>query len=598
MPGRVVVLGMDALVLPLVKRFVREGVLPHFEQVLREGSHSYALSVVPPYTPTNWATIATGSVPGRHGAGNWTDVTAGDARDRVPRSTFDARSLHADTVWNAASRAGRRSLLMTYPGAYPTTAPGVTVVAPLYRGLTGHVLAAGAEYTVTLSTGEGAVPLPVKSHPGGPLLVPTEDGHQELHPDAGEPFAGFAVARQGGQLVIYWRDQLLTTLPSESWSSWCEIPAPSSATGSVRFRLVADHQDTVRIIRSEIYPTQGFTDPTDYAPALYDRVGPFFEHPAAIRRDDDAAMEALLEEIRDQVDWYVGVLTDSAQYRPWDLFMTHWHWIDTAQHNFLAGLDPEPGVEPDERAVSIIRRSYQLGDRLLGGVLAELGDEDHLIVVSDHGHVPNRRVASVARRLVDVGLAVFDERTRPRQTIDRRQSRAYLLSPHEIVVNLQGRNDGGVVEPSAYRQTVDEIVDALMDWKDPETGGRLVGYALPKEHQHLLGYFGDRVGDVMFLYNPGYSWGVPQGGLTVGPADGSSNHGAQLPTTTTARTANMATLIARGPRIRAGYGRIPDERGYVSLMDVTPLIANLLGIAPPWDCRGAVPTDFLRESEL
>ena len=58
MSKRVVVLGMDALVLPLIKRFVKEGVLPNFARMFQEGSRSYALSVVPPYTPTNWATIA------------------------------------------------------------------------------------------------------------------------------------------------------------------------------------------------------------------------------------------------------------------------------------------------------------------------------------------------------------------------------------------------------------------------------------------------------------------------------------------------------------------------------------------------------------
>ena len=593
MSKRVVVLGMDALVLPLIKRFVKEGVLPNFARMFQEGSRSYALSVVPPYTPTNWATIASGALPGRHGAGNWTDITPSDPIGRVARSTFDSRALHADTLWNAASRAGLQTTLLTYPGAYPTTMEKVTVIAPLYRGLTGHALASGGEYVLTLSD-NGPIKLPVRSQVTGPLLLPTEDGHQELHPEGLEHFSKFSLAHFAGTYEIYWDGQSLLTLPSSGWSPWAMIPDGKGGHASVRFRLIQANGDTIHFLRSEIYPTRGFTDPPGYADELFSSLGPFFEHPAVINRDSDLALEALMDEIQDQVDWYIGAFKHSAKYRQWDLFMTHWHWIDTAQHNFLAGLDPAPGMEPDVRAVSVIRRSYELGDRLLGGFLSVLDKSDHLIVVSDHGHVPNRRIASVARRLVEVGLAHFDDNKLPRQVIDRSRSLAYLLSPHEIVVNLQGRNDGGIVSKDNYATVVDAIRQALVDWKDPDNGNHLVAYALEKPHQQLLGYFGSRTGDVMFLYNPGYSWGVPQNGNTVGPSDGSSNHGAQLPTTATERTANMATLVAMGPSIRQGYERNADDLGYVSLMDVAPLVSFLLGMNPPRDCRGAVPQDFLR----
>lgn len=590
--GRVVLLGMDALVLPLVKRFVDEGVLPHFGELLKGGAHSFALSVMPPYTPTNWATIATGALPGRHGAGNWTDVDVRDAVGRVALSTFDARALHADTIWNALSRTGGKSLLLTYPGSYPTRQPGVTVVAPLYRGLTGHALLPGMEYTVAIGADE-TLPLPSTNVTPGALVVPTEDGHQELHPVTSSHFSAFALARKANKLEVLWDSQPLVALEGAEWSEWVTVPDGIGSEASVRFRLLSDDGNTVTFLRSELYPIRGFTDPKSYADSVYDEVGPFFEHPVAIHRDSALAMNALLDEIQDQVDWYIGLGRHSAQHVAWDLFMTHWHWIDTAQHTFLAGLDPEDGVEPDDWSIQVIRRSYELGDRLLGGFMDQLGTDDHLIVVSDHGHVPNRRIASVARRLVECGLAVFDKASGRRQVIDRSRSRAYLLSPHELVVNLQGRNDGGIVPPDQYPAVVDEVMDALLDWRDSETGKRLVGYALPRRHQQLLGYFGDRTGDVMFLYNPGISWGTPKAGVVVGPADGSSNHGAQLPTTVTSRTANMASFLAWGPKIRPGYERNLEERGFISLTDVAPLMAHLLGIAPPLDCRGSVPWDIL-----
>lgn len=592
MKPKVIVMGIDAFVLPLAKRFVEEGVLPNFAKFFVRASVSEAISVLPPYTPTNWATIATGALPGRHGAGNWTDITVRDLRDRVAVSTFDARTLEAETIWEAASRNGLKSLVITYPGSFPRKVPGTMVVAPLYRGLTGHVLSRGGTYKIQLDP-EQIVDLPIRTAaPAGPLIVPTEDGHRVLSEMNNEDvMPRFTVERSGKQLVVRGGYAPLM-MELGQWSPWGEVAWTDGRNGSVRFKWLRQEGSIVTLIRSEIYPTTMFTDPPELSNELYQVAGPFVEHPAVVERDDVEAMEAVFEEIQDQVDWYGDVVEYTAKQGLWDLCMFHWHWIDTAQHTFLAGLDPEDDVLPDERAVQMIRRSYQLADHLLGRLLNIVTPNDYLIVVSDHGHVPNRRIVSAARRLVEVGLAKFDEKQLPRQIIDRDRSLVYLLSPHELVVNLQGRNDGGIVAPEHYNQIIQKAMDALLDWKEEGTGHRLVAYAVPLPHQPMLGYFGDRTGDIMFLYNPGYSWGIPKDGKVIGPADGSSNHGAQLPTTRTQRTSNLATLGAMGPTIRQNYQRQLERDGYLSLTDVTPLIAQMLGISPPIHCRGAVPWDF------
>ena len=591
--SRVLVMGVDALVLPLVKRFVQEGQLPNFGQILAGGACSYALPVIPPYTPTNWATIASGALPGRHGAGNWNDVTPNDPLERVPISTFDSRTLHADTLWAAASRSGRSSLLITYPGSYPTSLPGVTVVAPLYRnGLAGHSLARGGDYWLPLSDGDQAV-FALETKERGNLLRPTADGHEEVEQPLPESLPLFTAVRQEAGVRILWGSQDLGFAAAGTWSSWATITWPSGQRASVRFKVLAMETARVHLLRSEIYPVDSFTYPPDYARDLFQVVGPFIEHPATVRRDDDLALTAIFEEIRDQVDWYGGVVRHAAQHRPWALAMMHWHWVDTAQHAFLAGLDPEPGVAPSPRSEDALRESYRLADRLLGHMLAILEPEDHLIVVSDHGCVPNRRIASITRRLVEQGLVVLKEGGGPRETVDATRSKVLPFSPHELVVNLAGRNATGIVPPEEFERVRDAAIDALLDWRDPGNGKRVVGYAFPKEHQALLGYWGDRCGDVMFLFNSGYSWGTPSESGSVGRANGISNHGPQLPTTVTDRSANMATLIAYGPRIRQGYERPYNALGYVSLTDVAPLVAGLLGVETPRDCRGAAPRDFL-----
>jgi hypothetical protein len=118
---------------------------------MEKGSISKALPCLPAYTPTNWATIATGAYPGAHGAGNWDDRSPGDPSDRKPLSTFDSRTITAETIWQVAEREGKRSLIAAYPGAFPSRLKNGFVIVPLQRGLVSHKILSGAVY----STEEG-----------------------------------------------------------------------------------------------------------------------------------------------------------------------------------------------------------------------------------------------------------------------------------------------------------------------------------------------------------------------------------------------------------------------------------------------------------
>ena len=159
MPKRkkLIVLGLDAVSLPLIERFAKEGALPHIQRLMEDGSANKALSCLPAYTPNNWATIATGAWPGTHGAGNWYDNKPGDPEDRQPLSTFDSRAITAQTIWEAGEKAAMRSLVIAYPGSHPSRLKVGFIVAPLNRRL-------------AASTHEGLVQVP------GQILVSPRRG--------------------------------------------------------------------------------------------------------------------------------------------------------------------------------------------------------------------------------------------------------------------------------------------------------------------------------------------------------------------------------------------------------------------------------------
>ena len=49
---KVILVGMDALLFPLMKKFVSEGIMPNFEKMMKEGCSCEALPNIPAWTPT------------------------------------------------------------------------------------------------------------------------------------------------------------------------------------------------------------------------------------------------------------------------------------------------------------------------------------------------------------------------------------------------------------------------------------------------------------------------------------------------------------------------------------------------------------------
>ena len=70
-PPRTIILGLDGADWVLVNRFVREGKLPHFEKVFREGAIGPLKTYIPTLSPLIWTTLVTGHTPSTHGIENF-----------------------------------------------------------------------------------------------------------------------------------------------------------------------------------------------------------------------------------------------------------------------------------------------------------------------------------------------------------------------------------------------------------------------------------------------------------------------------------------------------------------------------------------------
>jgi hypothetical protein len=195
-------------------------------------------------------------------------------------------------------------------------------------------------------------------------------------------------------------------------------------------------------------------------------------------------------------------------------------------------------------------------------------------------------------RLAERGLMSFDPITRQ---IDLSTSRTYTWPERgsEVFVNLQGREPTGVVPPDQYAAVQDEIIDALHDWRDPESGKRIIALALRHEDAQIIGYWGANNGDVVCAFDHGFAWGGTANGRSV-DGRGTAMHGSQLPSYEKGLFSVMGTMLLAGPGVRAdGYERDWQRYGLIREVDVCPTICHLTGLRLPKQNQGTLPLDLL-----
>lgn len=116
----VVLFASDGMRPDLVERYAAEGAVPGLAELLASGvtGDNGLLQAFPPNTGTGWHTLATGTWPGEHGSTNNTFHRTGSgdfANDTA--SGFQPGILHADTLGQAAERAGKTVVAVEWVGA-------------------------------------------------------------------------------------------------------------------------------------------------------------------------------------------------------------------------------------------------------------------------------------------------------------------------------------------------------------------------------------------------------------------------------------------------------------------------------------------------
>lgn len=316
-PRRAVIIGLDAAIPGLTRKWMAQGELPHLKALAERGVSLDLLPPFPTLTPANWSCIATGAWPGTLGISGYQVHHPGDPLDRV-YSGFNSRECRAEFLWNAAARAGRRSILLKYPVSWPPTIgpeQGVVVdgcgptaadevhelfTERLFTTLEGYPLATPITLGPPSHEGSGELPEgaleglavfskadPAQGQPnftpedlaGCPKVYDLKDYVLRvlLIPRRGRPEAVIAEAKAD--------QRVLATLTEGQWSEWitAEFEGKDGGTyqGAYRLRLLELSPDcrSVRLFSTQVFPREGLTSPLEVGPSLFEHVGPFLQRP-------------------------------------------------------------------------------------------------------------------------------------------------------------------------------------------------------------------------------------------------------------------------------------------------------------------------------
>lgn len=113
--SKILIIGLDGGTFDLIKPWVKQGKLPVIASLLKNGSHGYLRSTLPPMTFPAWNAFMTGKNPGKHGVFDFTERELNSYKIKFT----NALNRKAKTIWQILSEQGKTVAVIGVPVTYP-----------------------------------------------------------------------------------------------------------------------------------------------------------------------------------------------------------------------------------------------------------------------------------------------------------------------------------------------------------------------------------------------------------------------------------------------------------------------------------------------
>ncbi len=410
------------------------------------------------------------------------------------------------------------------------------------------------------------------------------------------------------------------TIPVDGWSDFYELKFDINpflkVHGITRLKLVSAEPDLKIFINTlDIDPKappfwQPITAPPEYSKKLASG-GSFETYGWACMtmpfKDGEIGPELLLEDIEFTLKWREEMTMQQLARTDWQLFMSVFSTPDRVQHMLYQYYDTEHplyNAEEANREVVFFGETIKLSqaipaifkqvDRVVGRVLDEvLRDGDVMLMCADHGFQTFRHQVNINNMLEDIGFLTLKDGIKssddgrpmlgPKAYVDWQNTRAYSMGLGFVYLNLRGREKYGIVRPEDRQAVLDELKQAMLDWRDPATGETVIEDMYQVDEIHS-GEFLSKESDLIVGFKPTYrvSWRSTGGkiglvdsadGVVIGPIieDNDSPWSGGHP--------SVAEKHVRGLFFSSRSIDFPE--GGPNLLHIAPTVLDLLGVPIP-----------------
>jgi 2',3'-cyclic-nucleotide 2'-phosphodiesterase (5'-nucleotidase family) len=535
--SKAILFAADGMRPDMVDRYALQGAMPTMADLMRSGvkGQNGLLQGFPPNTGVGWYTLATGTWPGEHGSTNNTFHRIGEGNFNNRTSFATTGILQADTIQQAAERAGKTVVSVEWVGSR-TLVPALRGPVVDFRtffsdrgillnyDIPGQPQGAntfGVSYQrVDLDPASGWTNVPPSYSPAMQerlkvtnTAFPSSDNFDRFYDLYIYDSTNDSTTNYDNVLVVPSTagkngSAAVADLAQGEWADVKVILAGARSGQTAGFYMkaidIAPDLSRFRIYYTSIARANATYNGCTYAPncaspmGFEDELNRMFPSSTAA---DFAPLEAgIVDEdtyVEQGLKWkdahwaYLNYIFNTLHVRP-DLLLVGNPVTDEFQHQFLALItptdmdgDPNPYYDdvdnddvPDGRVAvreGYIRAAYEEADQTLGLARTLMGAGTTVFASSDHGFAPQWYAVNAGKVLKDAGLQATEQSSNCRVGGAPTKAKAcWAGGTAQIYISLAGRDPGGIVPAAEYENVRNQIIAAFQNLTDPANPGKQV----------------------------------------------------------------------------------------------------------------------------
>jgi predicted AlkP superfamily phosphohydrolase/phosphomutase len=545
-------------------KWADEGKLPNIKQLMKMGARGYSIPVFPGHTPTNFATLMTGTTPDVHGVADGPMRTEGYPLSMVSRGGFTSQAKKVSPIWYTLEQNNFLVTLLSIPGSTPPELNdgitikgrwggwGIEIPAIIFHSAGDEVLKVENGQNKRVFNFGSELTKFVNAAPANRWKLNVQSYSEPFEVDLknwNAPLYAYVVDTTNDGVenydkVIFSKDKehVFAELKAGEWSQWLPIQLEYEIKNDYNINTPKKSQierdfSTVNLmteakikvikldkknyfrIRVLYNNLNEFLIKPSY---LYDQVmgsvGPMVDFvdnypPQLIYFKEDK--KTFLEEAKFSFDWHnkmadyminnfqSGVIIHSI-YTPNQMLTSRWWmpYLDPTSPKYNLVSEQERGVLWDE-----VLGMYKQVDNIIGTVLKNSDENTYVILSSDHGAIPLYKEVRLNNLFAKKGWLKFKySATKEEYEIDWEKTKVIFLQMDNIYIQTKGMKGPYHRESGLeYEALRNEVIAELEKLKD-DNGLSPLAQIVKHENAKTLSLPEDRTGDIIIANSAHYNW--------------------------------------------------------------------------------------------